>query len=167
VAHYDGLIRPSEIRIQSLRLWVRFYDLPSAMMKPEIAKQLGAQIGPVLNYDSQYLGYLQVWVEYPLSKPLLPQLMVKVKGQGPMPITLRYKNVPHFCFSCRRIGHAALSCEEEANKENGVSFGEELWASPPKQVRDISVKPMASRVARSPFQVPGMSGSYRSGLPKG
>jgi hypothetical protein len=38
MAHYDGLIRPSEIHIQSLKLWVQFYDLPSAMMKPEIAK---------------------------------------------------------------------------------------------------------------------------------
>jgi hypothetical protein len=74
---------------------------------------------------------------------------------------------PIFCFSCGRIGHATLSYEEEPNEDHGVSFGEELRASPPKQDRDISVKLMASRVARLLFQVPDMSGSYRSGLPKG
>jgi hypothetical protein len=84
-----------------------------------------------------------------------------------MPITLRYENVPHFCFSCGRIGHVVLSCEEEENVDQGVRFGEELRPSPPKRVRDISVKPMASRVARPLFQVPGMSGSCRSYNPKG
>jgi hypothetical protein len=79
------------------------------MMKSEIAKQLGAQIGPVLNFYSRYPGYLQVRVEYPLSKPLLPQLMVKVKGRGPMPITLRYENVPHFLFLMR----ADWACHSE------------------------------------------------------
>jgi hypothetical protein len=84
-----------------------------------------------------------------------------------MPITLRYENVPHFCFSCGRIGHVVLSCEEEASAEQGVRFGEELRPSPPKRVRDISFKPMASTVARPLSQVPGMSGSCHSDIPKG
>jgi hypothetical protein len=41
VVHYDGLVHPSEIRIQSLGMWVRFYDLPPAMMREAIAMQLG------------------------------------------------------------------------------------------------------------------------------
>jgi hypothetical protein len=32
VVYYDGLLIPSEINIHSLGLWVRFYDLPPAMM---------------------------------------------------------------------------------------------------------------------------------------
>jgi hypothetical protein len=38
VPHYDGLLRPPEIHIQSIGLWVRLYDLPTAMMKPTIAR---------------------------------------------------------------------------------------------------------------------------------
>jgi hypothetical protein len=83
-----------------------------------------------------------------------------------MSIMLRYENVPHFCFSCGRIGHVVLSFEEEENAEQGVRFGEELRPSPPKWVKNISVKPMASHVARPLFQVLSMSGSCRSDIPK-
>jgi hypothetical protein len=41
VAHYDGLLQPSEIRIQDRGLWVRVYDLSVAMMKLAIAQKLG------------------------------------------------------------------------------------------------------------------------------
>jgi hypothetical protein len=30
--HYDGLIRPSEVKIDALQMWIRLYDLPAAMM---------------------------------------------------------------------------------------------------------------------------------------
>jgi hypothetical protein len=152
------LICPSEISIKSLRLWVHFYDLPLAMMKPVFANQRGAQLGTVLNSNTRCTDYLKVCVEYPLDKPLMPQLTVKVKGRGSMLITLRYENVPHFCFSCGRIGHAMLNYEEEPKEEHGVSFGKELRASQPKWVRDIVVQPVTGRVARPLFQVPRMSG---------
>jgi hypothetical protein len=65
VTHYDGLVRPSEMSIKSLRLWVRFYDLSPAMMKPCFANQLGGQLGTVITSDSRYPRYLQVRLEYP------------------------------------------------------------------------------------------------------
>jgi hypothetical protein len=47
VAHYDGLILSSENCIKSIGLWVRLYDLPTAMMKPIMAQQLGGATGRV------------------------------------------------------------------------------------------------------------------------
>jgi hypothetical protein len=41
VVHHDGLCRPSEIKIQTIGLWIRFYDLPPAMMKPVWLNSLG------------------------------------------------------------------------------------------------------------------------------
>jgi hypothetical protein len=38
MVHYDGFVRPSEICISFIGLWVHFYDLQPAMMKPSIAK---------------------------------------------------------------------------------------------------------------------------------
>jgi hypothetical protein len=33
VVHCDGLLRPSEVKIDSIPLWIRLYDLPDAMMR--------------------------------------------------------------------------------------------------------------------------------------
>jgi hypothetical protein len=46
VVHYDRLVRPSDIKIQSLGLWVRFYDLSPSMM------------------DCRYIAYMRIQVEY-------------------------------------------------------------------------------------------------------
>jgi hypothetical protein len=100
VVHYDGFTRPSEIRIVSIALWVRFLDLPPAMMKESFAKQLGGQLGKYLKANTQYPGYMRVRVNYPLEKALVPSLTVKIKGRGAMKISVKYENVPHFCFTC-------------------------------------------------------------------
>jgi hypothetical protein len=96
IAHYDGLLRPSEIRIHSIGMWVKLYDLPTAMMKPAIAQKLGEQLGEFIRIDTRYPGYLHIRVRYLLGKPLMSILAVTVKGWGQMLITLRYENVPHF-----------------------------------------------------------------------
>jgi hypothetical protein len=119
IAHYDGLLRPSEIPIQSIGLWVRLYDLPAAMMKPTIAQKLGEQLGEFLKMDTRFPGYLCIRVRYPLGKPLMSSLAVTVKGRGQMLITLRYKNMPHFCFSCGRIGHAVVNYDAMVEVQGG------------------------------------------------
>jgi hypothetical protein len=81
VVHYDGLIRPSEVRIEAIALWIRLYDLPPVMMKEAIARQLGGQVSKFLKMDTRYPGYMWVRVEFPLSKALVPQLKVKIKGK--------------------------------------------------------------------------------------
>jgi hypothetical protein len=137
MVHYDWLARPLEVHIDDISLWVQFYDLPPIMMKEGFAKQLGEQSGRI---------------EYPHTKPLVPSLKVKIKGRGTMLINLRYENVPHFCFTCGRLGHAALNCEEDGSNEGSIKFGEELRASPPKRVCEISIKHVAPRVAKPLFQ---------------
>jgi hypothetical protein len=79
-----------------------------------------------------------------------------------MLITLHYESIPHFYFACGCIGHAVLNCDDEAKEEQGVSFGEELLASPPKRVRDIALQPVSGSVVRSLFQVHGLVGGHRS-----
>jgi hypothetical protein len=154
VAHYDGLLRPLEIRFRSIDLWVRLYDLPAAMMKPSIVQRLGGQLGEVLKFDRRFPWYLRIRVRYSLGKPLRPSLAVKVKGRGEMVIALKYENVPHFCFSCGQIGHAAANCEDNS-ETHGMVYGE-LRASPPRQTKEITVKTHTTRAARPLFQVTDM-----------
>jgi hypothetical protein len=54
--HYDGLLRPSEIKIHSLGFWVRFYDLPPAMMKEGVAKVLGGSWAGLSRWTIGILG---------------------------------------------------------------------------------------------------------------
>jgi hypothetical protein len=139
VVHYDGLIHPSEVCIEAIMLWVRMYDLPPVMMKESCAKQLGGQLGKYIKMDSRYPVYLRIRVEFPLSKPMVPKLIVKIRGKGNMEIMVKYENVPHFCFTCGRIGHAAASCEEGDPVDQGIIFTEDLRESPPRRTREISI----------------------------
>jgi hypothetical protein len=72
---------------------------------------------------------MRICVEYKLDKPLMPKMRVKVKGRGMMSIMLHYENVPHFCFSCGRMGHATPNCGDVDSSDQGIKFGEELRAS--------------------------------------
>jgi hypothetical protein len=134
VVYYDGLSRPSEMQIESVGLWILSYDLPPTMMKEVCAKVMGNQLGKYINMDTRYPSYLRVRVAFLLDKPLVPTLSVKIKGRGTMPIMLRYENVPHFYFTCGRIGHATANCVEEDMAEGGIRFGGggDLQASPQK-----------------------------------
>jgi hypothetical protein len=123
-----------------------------------VTKQLGGQLGRYLRMDCRYPGYMRIRVDYPLDKPLMPQLMVKLKGHGQMSISLQYENVPHFHFSCGCIGHAAVNCQEPPSEEDAICYGEELRGSPPKRVKYISIQAGDGRVARPLFQVARATG---------
>jgi hypothetical protein len=113
VVHYDGLVRSSEIKIQSLSMWVCFYNLPQAMMKEAVAMQPRGQLGKYIKVDCRYSSYVRVIVDYPLEKPLMPQLMIKIMG-GLMPDTLCYENVPHFLLLVR----AHWTCNHELQRQH-------------------------------------------------
>jgi hypothetical protein len=164
VAHYDGLMRPSEIRIKCLGMWVHFYDLPPAMMHEAVTIQFGGQLGKYIRMDCRYLGYMRVRVDYPLDKPLIPQLTVKIKGRGQMPITLHYENVLHFYFICGHIGHTAMNYDDASEDDHEVKFGEELGMSSPRRVKEIMVCQIDTGVSRSLFPVAGMPTGDREPL---
>jgi hypothetical protein len=131
------------------------------MMKSVVAQQLGNQVGQFLRSDSSFPGYLRVRVDYPLNKPLVPELSLKIKGRGQMQITIRYESVPHFCFTCGQIGHAAANCDENSGDDLGVKFGEELRASPPRRVSEIPLKVGMHKATRPLFQVADQSHSAK------
>jgi hypothetical protein len=66
-------------------------------------------------------------------------MMVKLQGRESMPIILRYENVPFFCFSCGHIGHSVMNFIVDSSDGLEIKFGEELCASPPRRVMEISI----------------------------
>jgi hypothetical protein len=133
IVRYDGLTKLSEVVIESIPLWVRIYDIPVAMMMTPFVFALGAKIGQVLEVGEAVKDFKRVRVELDLGDSLKKMVSIKVRGRGVMEFSVKYENVPHFCFICGRIGHAGRECPDESFEEEGERFGIELRASPFKK----------------------------------
>ncbi|CAO2149528.1 unnamed protein product [Urochloa humidicola] len=128
---YDGVRRLSEISIESIAVWIRIYDIPTIKMTVGFMKALGRKFGNVVEVGEIYKNYRRVRVEIPLEKPLMATVDIDVKGEGNMVFAVRYENVPHFCFTCGRLGHAKDDCPDEVDGA-GVIFPKLLRCSPQK-----------------------------------
>jgi hypothetical protein len=130
---YDGLSKLSAVIIESIHIWIRLYDLPVAMMTNAFVKSLGTKVGRVLEIGEDVKDFKRVRVDFALSDALVQTVGIKVRGRGFREFAVKYENVPHFCFTCGRIGHAERECPEEFGKEESTRFGTELRVSPFKR----------------------------------
>lgn len=140
IAPYDVKMRPSEIKLESIPLWVQIYDLPPIMMTEKMGRALGERLGlKVLEVDVEANGrnngeFFRIRVEWPVQKPLLTKLAIKPKDRAQVTrYDLKYERVPHFCFYCGRIGHAESFCSKDQRDECGIRFGAYLRAPPFKK----------------------------------
>ncbi|CAN6372213.1 unnamed protein product [Urochloa humidicola] len=151
VVPYDGLARLSEITIESIPLWVRIYDIPVAMMmRPSFLQALGAKVGRVMEIGEAARDFKRIRVDFDLAEPLKPEVRLRVQGRGVMSFVVKYENVPYFCFSCGRIGHAERECPDEDLEVDGPRFGTELRTSPFKRRtgRTYSFRPQSPPARR-------------------
>jgi len=167
VVPYDGLSRPSEVIIDSINLWVRFYDVPAHLMSMVFTGVLAKKVSSnVLVVEGPVKNYLRARVAYPLDEPIKPTVEVKVKGSGEMSFDVRYENVPFFCFACGRMGHSKKECpdvEEETEYDDDEStkvrkFGDWLRRSPQKKGEERELTVPASQ---RPNRALNFSGSQR------
>ncbi|CAN6301468.1 unnamed protein product [Urochloa humidicola] len=116
VVPYDGFRRPSEVVIDAVNVWVRFYDVPVSLMNPAFSTVLARKVssrvldggGPVRNRN-----FLRARVALLLDEPLKPMVEAKIKDHGIMSFEVGYENVPFFCFICGMMGHSKRECPED------------------------------------------------------
>jgi hypothetical protein len=78
----DEFVRPSEVDMEAINMWVRFCDPLKALLKEQFARKLSVSLGSVVSVDTSLPTYLRVRVSFPLAKPLVSEIRMKVKARG-------------------------------------------------------------------------------------
>lgn len=133
LADFEECMRPDEVRFDRLQLWARVINLPYNLRDDswgkEIAKQIDMKASSV-QFDHTG-GYLRARVTIDVSKPLRRWILIdSARRQKQDLYDIQYENVPHFCFSCGRLGHSELYCPTPGKRDkNGeLPFGPNLRA---------------------------------------
>ncbi|KAM0890300.1 hypothetical protein ACQ4PT_027121 [Festuca glaucescens] len=145
-------MHPYELKFDILQLWARVLNLPFNLMKEPwgtaIAKQLDKGASSV-SVDPVGGGYLRARITVDVTKPLRRGMLIEsAKRKSTDWYEIQYEQVPHFCFSCGRLGHSNICCAAPGNRDtNGnLPFGPELRADDRKKANsaDNSFKENAS-----------------------
>jgi hypothetical protein len=127
-------MRPSELKFDKLQLWARVFNLPFNVMRNET---WGKAIAKKLDKDASLVqvdpvgGYLRARITIDVNKPLRRGMLIESAKRGSTDwYEIKYEQIPHFCFSCGRLGHSDPFCPAPGNRDSkgNLPFGPELRA---------------------------------------
>jgi cytochrome c len=120
-AAYDGKIRPSDVVLNLMLVWINIEDIPLNLMNEPTGK------------GRFWDDHMRIRVLMPVDKPLTRWLKVKDKDSGDMlRLHVKYERIPKFCRYCGHVGHVEKDCLLP-KKVRRVRFGLHLRASPEKK----------------------------------
>ncbi|KAE8803867.1 hypothetical protein D1007_20226 [Hordeum vulgare] len=134
LAVFDDCMRPDEVKFDKLSLWARVPNLPYNLRNDAWGKLIAQQIdkdATAVQFD-HVGGFLRARVSIEVCKPLRRWILIdSAKRKKVDMYDIQYEHVPHFCFSCGRLGHADIYWSTPGPRDaNGeLPFGPKLRAS--------------------------------------
>ncbi|XP_071722859.1 uncharacterized protein At4g02000-like [Rutidosis leptorrhynchoides] len=118
--------------------WVQILGLPLEWMTDQILRKAANQLWDILEVkvaskEGSTVKIGRVRVEINLGVPMKTGKLIRLAGKL-LWLDLRYERLPHFCYSCGRLGYYATNCIDipfDLAKEEGkdkLAFGPWLKA---------------------------------------
>jgi hypothetical protein len=138
LSEFEDCMKPSELRFDRLQLWARVMNLPFNLRDKKwwlpIARQIDETVKEV-QFD-HVGGFLRARVTVLVAQPLRRYILIESsRRQSTDLYEIQYEQIPHFCFSCGRLGHSDLICLTPGSRDsNGaLPYGKGLRASDEKK----------------------------------
>jgi hypothetical protein len=133
LSEFEDCMKPSELKFGRLQLWARIKNLHFNLREKKWWLPIAHQIDKTTK-DVQFDdvgGFLRARVTVQIANPLRRWILIdSARRKCRDMYEVQYEQIPHFCFSCGRIGHADLLCPSPGSRDsNGnLPFGKDLRA---------------------------------------
>ncbi|XP_019182742.1 PREDICTED: uncharacterized protein LOC109177752 [Ipomoea nil] len=109
-------VRPTEVELNSVDMWVQLYDLPLGYTSDVVLEQAANFIGSFVKVDDRFAGaqwktFHRVRVSILVDKPLKRRMKLIKRDKPSCWVSFRYERLHSFCFYCGLLGHSHKFCK--------------------------------------------------------
>jgi hypothetical protein len=147
---HDPRLRPSDVRFDSMTIWVRILNLPFEWMNDKKGLKIAKVIDKHCMVDVDEFGvasgtFLRAKVAIPIDQPLRRWVTIRREGWDES-FHLQYEKLPFYCFGCGIIGHGELECKTPADRDalGKLPFNRNLRAPEERKMRPQSFEQAAA-----------------------